>query len=270
MNTTNWMLATLALGAAPCLVSPRGASTAQGSQAGEAPRQDPPTLEETRVTMDKWIETQQIISKERKDWQQGKEILVGRLELVKNEIALLQGKIREAQSSVVEANGKRDELLAQSQGLADTVAKLTEAVAGMELKLRPICKSLPDPIRTKLEPLIQRIPAEGAETRVSAAERYQNVLGILNELNRVNNEISVHYEVHELAGGKPAEVQAIYLGLAQAYYVSGGGEAGIGRPSPDGWKWAPSKSIAGDLLMALEILQNKQTPAFVSLPVTIQ
>ena len=26
------------------------------------------TLEETRITMDKWIETQQIISKERKDW----------------------------------------------------------------------------------------------------------------------------------------------------------------------------------------------------------
>src|SRR5262245_58363482 len=42
-----------------------------------------PTLEETRITMGKWIETQQIISKERKDWEQGKQILAGRLDLVK-------------------------------------------------------------------------------------------------------------------------------------------------------------------------------------------
>ena len=36
-----------------------------------------PTLDETRLTLSKWIETQQIISKERNDWQQGKEILQG-------------------------------------------------------------------------------------------------------------------------------------------------------------------------------------------------
>ena len=52
----------------------------------------PPTLEETRLTMDKWLETQQIISKERKDWQQGKEILLGRLELVKKEVATIEEK----------------------------------------------------------------------------------------------------------------------------------------------------------------------------------
>jgi len=244
---------TLELGAIACLVS-----------------QGPATLDETRITMDKWIETQQIISKERKDWQQGKEILQGRLELVKNEIALLQGKIQEAQAGVAEAKRKRDELTAEVDRLAATGATLTEAVTRMEAGIEPIYRALPQPVRERLELLVRRIPEDPATTKVSNAERFQNVLGILNEINKANNEIAVSYEVHELADGKPSEVQAIYVGLAQAYYVSGGGEAGIGRPGADGWKWEPSKSIAHDVTWSLEILQGKQSPAFVGLPMRIQ
>jgi len=102
------------------------------------------------------------------------------------------------------------------------------------------------------------------------SERFQNILGILNEVNKANNEITVAYEVHNLSDGKPSEVQAIYVGLAQAYFVSARGEAAIGRPGPDGWTWEPSKTVAGDLTTALEILQGKQSPAFVPLPVKLK
>ena len=230
----------------------------------------PQSLEETRLTMDKWIETQQIISRERKDWQQGKEILAGRVELVKNEIATLTEKIAQAQTSVADANKKRDELLVENDNLKAVGAQLTEAVTGMEAEVRRLYKSLPAPLQQRLEPLAQRIPEDPANTKVSAAERFQNVLGILNELNKANSEITVNYEVHNLADGRPSEVQAIYAGLAQAWFVSGSGEAGIGRPSADGWQWEPAPRIAGDVLMAVEILQGKQSPAFVPLPVKLQ
>src|ERR1044071_7677120 len=76
--------------AAMCLLSSGAMSADQnagqgdlGASATKPAAENPPTLEETRLTMGKWIETQQIISKERKDWQQGKEILVSRLDLVK-------------------------------------------------------------------------------------------------------------------------------------------------------------------------------------------
>lgn len=230
----------------------------------------PPTLEETRMAMDKWLETQQIISRERKDWQQGKEILLGRLELVKKEVATLEEKTRQAESSVAEANKKRSELLAENDQLKAAGAQLTETVAGMEGEIRQMFKQLPEPIKTKLQPLYQRIPEDPSRTRVAAAERFQNILGILNELNKTNNEITVSYEVHNLADGKPSEVKAIYVGLAQAYYVSARGEAGIGCPTADGWKWEPSKAVARDVLTALEILEGKQSPAFVPLPVTLK
>src|SRR4030095_718076 len=44
-----------------------------------------PSLDEMRLAMSKWIETQQIIAKERKDWQKSKEILTSRIELRRQE-----------------------------------------------------------------------------------------------------------------------------------------------------------------------------------------
>lgn len=230
----------------------------------------PPTLEETRLSMDKWIETQQIISRERKDWQQGKEILLGRLELIKKEVATLEEKTGQAETGVTEANKKRSDLVAENDQLKAANTLLTEAVTGMEGEVRLLFKALPEPVQTKLQPLYQRIPEDTARTRVSAAERFQNVLGILNELNKTNNEITVSYEVHHLADGKPSEVKTMYVGLAQAYYVSARGEGGVGHPTADGWKWEPSKAVASEVLTALEILEGKRTPAFVHLPVKLQ
>lgn len=227
-------------------------------------------LEETRVKYGKWIETQQLISKERKDWQQGKEVLVGRLELVKQEIGTLHEKIAETRAHVEETHLKRDVLRDQSDDLQASTAGLGQAVTGLEARLKQLFAAVPEPVQTRLQPLYQRIPDDPEKTKASVAERFQNVLGILNELNKANNEISVNYEIHELAGGKPAEVKALYVGLAQAYYVSAGGEAGIGRPTADGWKWESSKAVANDVLTALEILQGKHTPAFVPLPAKLQ
>ena len=230
----------------------------------------PPTLEETRLTMDKWIETQQTISRERKDWQQGKEILLGRLELIKKEVATLEEKTGQAEAGVTEANKKRSDLIAENDQLKAANTLLTGAVTGMEGEIRLLFRALPEPIQTKLQPLYQRIPEDTAKTRVSAAERFQNVLGILNELNKTNNEITVSYEVHHLADGKPSEVKVLYVGLAQAYYVSARGEGGVGRPTGDGWKWEPSKAVASEVLTALEILEGKRSPDFVRLPVKLQ
>ncbi len=235
--------------------------------------QDAPStrsLEETRLVMTKWIETQQILSKERNEWQQGKEVLLGRLEVVHKEISTLEEKIKEAQSAASEAEKKRDALQAENGELKAVGKELTDAAGRMEGDVRRLLHAVPEPISTKLAPLSQRIPEDPEKAKVSAAERFQNVVGILNEIAKANNEITVNYEVHDLADGKPSEVQAIYIGLAQAYFVSARGEAGIGRPGPDGWKWEPSKSVAADVLNALEIFQGKQSPAFVPLPVKLQ
>lgn len=255
---------------------PKAAGTAAKPKAAPAatpaaPPAPPATLDETRLTLNKWIETQQIISKERNDWQQGKEILQGRIELVGKEVGVLKDRITQSELAVVESNKKRNELVAENDQLKAVTAQLSDAVTTMEDQVRKLSKMMPEPVNAKLLPLMQRMPADPTNTRVSTAERFQNVLGILNELNKANSEISVSYEIRTLADGSSSEVQVFYVGLAQAYYISPRGLAGIGRPTEDGWKWeSASAATSSQITQALEIIQGKQTPSFVPLPITIK
>jgi septal ring factor EnvC (AmiA/AmiB activator) len=242
-----------------------GAALAQNGAATAAA----PTVDDTRVTMGKWIETQQILAKERKDWQQGKEVLVDLIDLRKKEIASLEEKIKLATAAAESADKKRADLAAEIEKLAATDARLVEAVAAMEGEVKKLCKALPESLLAKVQPLLQRMPTEATTVRVSAAERFQNVLVILTEVNRHNSEITVDQEVRTLPDGKRVEVQAIYAGLGQAWFVSASGYAGVGRPTADGWKWEQA-AIARQVLTAIEIVQGKQTPAFVPLPVRLQ
>ncbi len=220
--------------------------------------------------MNKWIETQQLISKENKDWQQAKDILLGRLDLVKKESVSLKDKNKEAQNSIKEANEKKKELEQENDELKKTQDQLVQSIIALEEQIKILFKQMPDPVKERLLALYERIPQDATKTRVSAAERFQNIFGILSELNKANSEISVSYEIHNLADGKPAEVQVLYVGLAQAYYVSASGEVGVGHPRENGWQWSASETNPRHVLAALDMLQGKQTPAFVPLWVKIK
>lgn len=259
--------------AAAGVLAPALAALSIGAPQGAPPAADAarqPTLEETRLTLAKWIETQQIIAKERNDWQQGKEILQGRIDLVGKEVGVLKERIRQSEEAVAQSDRKRDELLAQDAELKTLGEQLATAATVMEEQIRSLVKQLPDPVKGRIAPLVERIPADPAATRVTPAERFQNVLGILNEVNKANSEISVAYEIRTLADGSSSEVQVIYLGLAQAYFLSPKGEAGIGRPTEEGWKWEPAPGAADQILLALEVIEGKHVPTFVPLPIKIR
>lgn len=226
-------------------------------------------LRDARAAMGKWIETQQIISKERKDWQQGREILASRVEVVKQESLTLEAKIKQAEVQAAEAAQKKSELVNENEKLKEQAASLAVTVATMETEVRRVLKRAPEYIQTRLKPLTERIPEDQKTAKISVAERFQNVLGILNDLNKANNEITVNFEVRNLSDGKPSEVRVLYVGLAQAYYLSAKGEAGVGRPGAEGWIWEPANDIADRIRLALDVISGKQKPAFVPLPVKI-
>lgn len=235
----------------------------------QEPSSSPEEIEATRGSISKWIGTQSIIGKERKDWQQGKELLKARIELVGKEIEELQAKLSETRGKVAEAAAKRAEVSGQINRAKDVGGQLALRVSGLETEVRRFYKVLPPYVQEKVDPLYNRMPEAGREDKVSIAERFQNVLGILNEINKANSEITLVSEIRPLDGGKPSEVQTVYFGLAQAYFLSAKGEAGIGRPTADGWTWQ-STPASNDIQQMIEILQNKHVPTFVALPVAIQ
>ncbi|MEI8120632.1 MAG: DUF3450 family protein [bacterium] len=248
-----------------------GAAWAAGtgpSSEGEAPAG--PVLAETRMILDKWIETQQVIARESKEWQQGKETLSSRLDLARKEVTSIEEKLKQVEGSTDTMAKQRETLQAENVRLKKSAERLSSAAYRLETRIEAVFPMLPDPVQAKLKPLYDRIPLKGAVTKVSAAERFQNVLGILSEAIKANSEIPVIFEVRNLENGKPAEVRVLYVGLGQAYYLSAAGQAGIGRPSTNGWKWEVSDAIARDVQKAIEIQEGKRPPAFVSLPVVVQ
>lgn len=224
----------------------------------------------TRALMSRWMETQQLLSKERKDWQQAKEILQSRIELVASEIAALEEKLGQLRATTSEADRGHAEVARDKRSLESAATALARSAGEIEAQLQALFPSLPEPLQSKLRPLVERMPAAAADTKQSLAERFQNVVGILNEINQFNHQITMATEVRTLSDGKPAEVKTIYVGLGQAYFVSAGGEAGSGRPAEGGWQWDLDRELAPDVIEAVEILQNKAKPKLIALPVKIR
>ncbi len=229
------------------------------------------SIDTVRATMEKWVETRRVISQEKQDWALGREMLNERIALVEREITSLREKIDQATESIGDADKKRVELVDENEKLKSAAGMLAGTVTKLEMRTTALIKRLPDPIRDRIKPLSQSLPQDPNGTKLSLAQRFQNVVGILNEVNKFNREITVTSEVRTLADGNAAEVAAVYVGLGQAYYAGANGAvAGVGRPSETGWTWEPANDAAGQIADAIAILKNEKVARFVLLPLKVQ
>jgi len=228
-------------------------------------------IEETRAALEKWVETQRVISKEKKDLTLAKEMLGERIDLVKQEIVSLREKITEAEESIAEADKKREELTRENDKLKDASDSLIGVLSAIEDRTLKLLKRVPDPLRERLKPLSQRLPENGETTELSLSQRFQNVVGILNEINKTNREITVTSEVRALEDGTSAEVTALYLGIGQGYYTGANDTvAGVGTATEEGWVWKPANDQAETIAKAIAILNNEEIAAFVQVPLEIE
>lgn len=228
-------------------------------------------VDDTRAALEKWVETRRIVSQERRDWALGKELLQDRIGLVQSETDSLRSKIDDARESIADADRKRADLVAENERFASTSGALTEVVTALEERTRELLPRLPEPIRERIKPLSQRLPDPAVETKASLSERFQNVVGVLNEIDKFQREITVTSEVRALPDGTSAEVTALYVGVGHGYYVGADGRtAGVGTASADGWTWSSDDAVAAEIAAAVSIFKNEEGARFVQLPVRIE
>lgn len=223
-----------------------------------------------REMLDKWGDMQKALSKEKSEAKEANLILQQRIELLTRELEELKGKKVKGTLDITEADKKKAELVDKKTAIVSALAELEKEVPAFEAELRALQPVLPDPVKAKLAPLFARVPEAEKPSKAALAERYQNVVGILNEAVKVNQEISVVSEIRTLDDGKSAEVKTLYIGLGQAYFVNATGKkGGTGRPGPDGWVWAQDDSLAADVRLAIGMLQSKSGATFLRMPVQI-
>lgn len=236
-------------------------SIAAGVQAEE--------LELKKETLSKWVETRKLISEEKEKWELEREVLGDRIDLVRHERDALSKKIHETQSLITDADKKREGLVKDKDALKNASATLVNRIFTLEREVLLLLPTLPEPVQDRIKPLSQRIP-KTQETDLSLSERYQNVIGIINDLNKGAGEITVLSEVKKLADGTTAEVQTMYIGYAAGYSCNNNGDvAFVGKATAKGWSWEQDNSVAQTVADSISILKNEKVAAFLPLPVSV-
>ncbi|QDU70598.1 DUF3450 family protein [Mucisphaera calidilacus] len=229
------------------------------------------TIDQTRDQLEQWVETRRLISKEKRDLEIARELLLERIAVIEAEIEAIRGKIVETEESLAKTDEQYNELTSENEMLKGASETLLATLGAMEEQVRRLLISSPTPVVNQVKILSQQIPGDPESTDLPMSNRYQNVIGILNEINKFNSVVTVANETREVGDGQSAEVTVMYLGVSKAYYTGRSGAiGGVGTPAADGWDWEPVNSAGPAIKLAIDIYKNEEVAAFVDLPLEVQ
>ena len=228
------------------------------------------SIDETRNTLEQWIETQQIISEEQNDWKVEQSILEETRTLLNNELERLSESISELEISATAADEKRNEINRTKDTLKSAADTIAVNVAALEAKTFKILPLLPEPLTERINPLIRRLPKDPETTSLSLGERVQNIVGILSQANKFNNTITLTSEVRTVDNTTEVQVNTLYWGLAIAYFVDASGEyAGISYPSANGWQTSSIANAGLQIRELISVYEGDGDIKFVEVPAKI-
>ena len=241
------------------------ALASSSTRAAESP------VNEARATLEKWVETRQLISKTKSDWQADKESLEQTIALYERELKGIDEQMAKVSTNNTQVEKEMQEATALQKQSNEALNQVRQFATGFEAQVRKFAPQLPGPLQDIFKPMLARLPADPANTKMLAAERVQVLVGILNELDKFNNAVNVFNEKRKNLKGEEAAVQTVYLGLGAAYFVNEAGDfAGTGVPGAAGWEWNVKNEIAPAVKEVVKIYRNEKSARFVTLPAAIR
>lgn len=229
------------------------------------------SLDTTRSALEQWVEARQQISRARADWEVEKETLLQTQALFERELQGIEEQFARQGTNTVQIDRERLEATTALEASNRMLERVKAFAATFEGQLRALAPRLPPALESLVVPLLNRMPADPANTRMTAAERVQAIVGILNEVDKFNNGITVASEKRKNPHGEEVAVETVYLGLGAAYFVNDLGDfAGSGWPGAQGWEWKVQAELAPSVREVIRIYRNERPARFVSLPATVR
>jgi hypothetical protein len=232
---------------------------------------EPASISETRGTLEKWVETRQILSRTKTEWQSDKETLEQTIKLFEREMKSVDDQMSKLSTNNVQVETERNQAEELQNSSRESLVEAGKFAGVFESQIAALVPRLPTPLQEILKPLLSRIPADPANTRMTAAERIQVIVGILNELDKFNNGVAIFSERRKNPAGEEMSVETVYVGLGAAYFVNDADNfAGLGTPGPKGWEWTVKPELASPVREIIRIYRNERPARFVALPATIK
>lgn len=222
-----------------------------------------PAVAELRETISKIVDVQTLESKERLDWESDKAEFAALLELHARELKLLDEELTKAGNSAPSHEEATAEMKTQIANLKKVRGLAAEAVARNIPRITQIAKRFPSPLTKEAETEIANL--QNWKPSDEPRDALRSILEILAKAEQFNRRIT---RTTEILDGR--EVQVLYLGLGQAFYMDRKDQAGVGQPGPEKWEWKSSPEIRSELTAAFDTLDKKRPPAMVTLPLEIR
>jgi len=228
-------------------------------------------IESARTSFDKWVELQETLAREKRDWAVEKEFLGEEVRLLTEEIAALKEKSARLSEQTAKTETEVAKANTETTTLKEASARVAAELPKLETELRRLSAAFPAPLLEQSELLLNRLPREGTAGGTNIAQRLQTVVGLLSQVDRFNGGFTVAPELRKSPAGAEVQVRTLYLGLAQAWFVSPDRKfAGFGKPGANGWEWTPANELAPKIEKAIAVQENVGMAEYVSLPVSIK
>lgn len=230
-------------------------------------------LQETRSVLEKWVETRGLVSKTRSDWQSDKEMLEQTIQLLERDLKGVEEQMSRLTTNNAQAEKERKQTEEALKESNDGLEQAKQFATAFEAKILKLVPQLPVSLQEKqeLRKALNRIPTDSANTKATPTERIQTIVGILNELDKFNNGVSVYSERRKTDKGEEIACETVYVGFGAAYFVNDTGDfAGTGTPGPNGWVWTPRPEIASSVREVVRIYRNERPATFIALPAAIR
>ncbi len=229
------------------------------------------TLAAARESVTQWVQTQQLISRTRADWESDREMLQQSKALLERELAVVRDEMAKQNTNSGAADIERRKAEAELKRSNEALEQARTVLGALEGRIKELLPLLPMPVTAGAQQLINKLPADPAQTKSGAAERMQTVVSLLNEVDKFNNAVTVFTEKRKNEKGEEVSVETVYAGLGAAFFVNESGDfAGHGHPGPKGWEWSIDAAMAPDVREVIRIYRNERSARFVPLPVAIQ
>ncbi|HRI14023.1 MAG TPA: DUF3450 family protein [Verrucomicrobiota bacterium] len=228
-------------------------------------------LANARESVAQWVQTQQLISRTRTEWESDKEMLTQSKALFERELKSVQEEMAKQTTNSSVADAERLKLDADLKRSNEALETARHHISSLETEFRALLPLLPEPVLSGAQQLLNRLPADSSNTKASVTERVQTLVSLLSEVDKFNNAVTVFTEKRRNAQGEEVSVETVYVGLGAAYFVNESGNfAGAGTPGEKGWKWTADPTLAADVRETIRIYRNERTARFVPLPVAIR
>jgi len=233
--------------------------------AGQSP------LDEARSVLEQWVRTRQLVAKTQADWAAEKDVLEASARVFERELKDLDARVAGLGEASAQVARERQELQTEKEALDEATLRARALTTRYENRLRAIRPWLPEPLDRRVEPLFERFPEDPESTRLTVAERLQNLVGLLNEIDKFNSSVVVESEIRKNDQGLEVQVETLYLGLAQAYFVGEGGRfAGVSVPTKNGWQTTARNDLGPTIERAVAMYRNQSPAALLVLPFEVR